>query len=120
MDNDPNSPTAQRLRAQADATHAQYPQYAGHWDGWIAVTCTRPVKSRGRVIVAKGAQVLMDPTSPRRIPHDARFALPHARGKVFATFYCPDNLGGCDTSLRVDYFNVPADLLVDVPDDETC
>ena len=51
------------LIAAADAAHAQYPQYAGHWDGWVAMRATREVRTKGGVRVTAGEVVLVDPAT---------------------------------------------------------
>lgn len=73
------------LRQQAIDENAQYPQYAGHYDNWIAIKAMRDVKHRGLVIVSKGEYALMDPTSIEAA--DPETCRPSARGKTFATFY---------------------------------
>lgn len=108
-----------RLRREADAKMAQYPQYAGAFDGFVPVVCKRDVKSRGAVIVRKGEVTLVDPTSGR-VPHPESSVFTRGQewlvGKVFATFWCPNNLGGCKTSLRVDYFDMGDIDLTITPD----
>ena len=42
------------IRAEAEAKHAQYPQYAGHWDGWGLVQVTRRVKTKMGEAFKKG------------------------------------------------------------------
>ena len=32
----------------AEATHAEYPQYAGHWDGWKVCICTKNLTMKHR------------------------------------------------------------------------
>lgn len=48
------------LIARAEAMNAQYPQYAGYWNGpeWEVVTVVRDIRSKGRTIFTKGQQVL--------------------------------------------------------------
>lgn len=101
------------LTAEAEAQHSQYPHYAGHWDGWVVAVAKRPVRSRGKEVVAKGEAVLFDPASRRKLVDfdddpkslDATFDK-RLVGVEFGTFYLPKNLGGCDTSLRTDYFQI--------------
>ena len=47
---------ADTIRNSAKAAHAQYPQYAGHWDGpeWILVEVTRTVKTKLGAAFVKG------------------------------------------------------------------
>jgi len=107
------STTLEALVQQAEEKHAPYPQYAGHWDGWVLAKSKRAVRSRGQEIVAKGEVVLFDPTSRRRLVDfdedpkslDATFDK-RLVGVEFGTFYLPKNIGGCDTSLRTDYFQI--------------
>jgi len=45
------------IRAKAERAHAQYPQYAGHWDadkGWKLVQVTRRVKTKFGEAFRKG------------------------------------------------------------------
>ncbi len=101
------------LTAAAYERHADHPQYAGHFDGWVVAVAKRSVRSRGQEIVSKGEAVLFDPTSRRRLVSfdddpkslDATFDK-RLVGVEFGTFYLPKNLGGCDTSLRTDYFTI--------------
>jgi len=53
---------AKAVKAKAEGAHAQYPQYAGHWDGaeWIAVRIKRNVTTKmglafeaGEITIAK-------------------------------------------------------------------
>lgn len=97
----------------AEATYAPYPQYAGHWDGWVLAVAKRPIRCHGKQVVDKGEAVLFDPTSRRRLVDfdedpkslDATFNK-RLVGVEFGTFYLPKNCGGCDTSLRTDYFTI--------------
>jgi hypothetical protein len=58
-----------RFRAEAEAKHAQYPQYKGHWDGWGLVQVTRRVKTKcgeafkkGEIALGKRDEPVVDPT----------------------------------------------------------
>lgn len=51
------------FKAEAEAAHAQYPQYQGHWDGWVLGQLTRTVRTKLGVAGVKGELVLMAPTS---------------------------------------------------------
>ena len=44
------------IRAEAAAKHAQYPQYAGHWDGaeWFLVHIRRQIGTKMGAAFAKG------------------------------------------------------------------
>lgn len=103
----------EELIAAADERHAEHPQYAGHFDGWIVAVAKRAVRSRGKEVVAKGEAVLFNPDSRRKLvsfdddpkSNDATFDK-RLVGVEFGTFYLPKNLGGCDTSLRTDYFEI--------------
>lgn len=105
--------TLEALTVAADERHAEHPQYAGHFDGWVVATAKRAVRSRGQEIVARGEAVLFNPTSRRKLVSfeddpkslDATFDK-RLVGVEFGTFYLPKNLGGCDTSLRTDYFEI--------------
>lgn len=48
-------------RQQAEARHSQYPQYAGHWNGWTLMQITRRIAKRGTVFFDKGDLVLVSP-----------------------------------------------------------
>lgn len=107
--------TITTLTSEAEATHAEYPQYRDHWNDWTVAVAKRDVKSRGAVIVSKGDSVLFNPASRVvLVDFDVDPKSSHATfdkrmvGKEFGTFYCPKNLSGCDTSLRTDYFVIPA------------
>lgn len=107
-------PTA--LIAQAAASKAQWPQYDGHFDGYVAVRCVRDVKSRGDVICRKGQIVIMNPKSgePAERQWEGLTGMPkYLAGKILATFFLPDNLGGTDSVLRVDYFDMTGVELTD-------
>jgi hypothetical protein len=43
---------AAEVRRVAEATHAQYPQFRGHWDGWKLGRMTRDLETKGGHIVA--------------------------------------------------------------------
>lgn len=94
-----------RLRAEAEAQKAHLPQYAGHFDTYVAVRALRDVKMHGVVVANAGEFVLMDPASIETIAADDETSLRSARGRTFATFYFARNIGGCDTSCRADYFD---------------
>ena len=82
--------TTNAMIARAEATHAQYPQYAGYWDTWQAATVTRDIKSRGAVVARKGDRVLCNPVR---------------REAGFVTAFLPDHYvaGGCNTSVRASF-----------------
>jgi hypothetical protein len=95
------------LIAAADAAHTEFPQYAGHWDRWVAIVADRDVKHRGRVVVPAGTAVLMDPSSVETITLETHpDAKRSAIGHVFATFHVDDLYGqnssrGTNVSLDV-------------------
>lgn len=39
--------TLEALKNLARATHADYPQYAGHWDDWVLVILARNIECKG-------------------------------------------------------------------------
>jgi hypothetical protein len=41
-----NANIAANVKAQAEATHAAFPQYKGHWDGWVLVEVTKNIKTK--------------------------------------------------------------------------
>lgn len=47
------------IRALAVRDHRQYPQYRGHWNGWVAGVVTQEHRSKGGVQAAAGDVVLM-------------------------------------------------------------
>jgi hypothetical protein len=64
---------AAEIRAQANAAHAQYPHYAGHWDNWTLMEITRKVQRHGRVMFERGEVVLVSPEVEReRLPMRGR------------------------------------------------
>jgi hypothetical protein len=51
-----------KLISQAEAAHAQYPQYRGHWDNWILGRVKRRVTMRKTGWhIEKGTLLLMEP-----------------------------------------------------------
>lgn len=98
--------TTERLISEAEAQHTQHPQYANHWDGWVAVQAKRDIKVRGTVVLNKGEFCLMNPASiDTPTPESDPYCKPSAYGKTWATFYFARSLGGCDTTHRVDQFH---------------
>lgn len=95
------------LIAEAERQHAEYPQYAGHWDGWSVGALKRDVKSRGALVGSKGDFVLYDPESFTTEDHPEVVAGWRASGMV--TVYLPAHYaGGCDTSIRASYLKAAA------------
>jgi hypothetical protein len=45
---------ANTIRARAEADHASYPQYAGHWNGWVLVEVTKVIKTKMGQAFRKG------------------------------------------------------------------
>lgn len=100
----------QRLTAEADASHAEYPQYAGHWDWWVVVRVVKPIRHRG-LLTPKGTFLLLDPDSITTAREDdAHTWSPSAYGKVFGTVWGLPPLveGGKrnDTVVRMDCVEV--------------
>jgi hypothetical protein len=87
------------LIAAAEASHAKYPHYRGHWDGWVPVRIRRNLRSRGAPIATKGEIVLMDPNSLTTADHPDVIAGVRAAG--FVTVFLPNHWmeGGIDTSV---------------------
>jgi hypothetical protein len=77
------------LIAEADAAHVQYPQYRGHWDGWVLVRFKRNVTTKMGRAFDKGEIALAKPAS-RKIG-EGRFA-----GRQAITAYSTKTK--CDTS----------------------
>ncbi len=46
--------TAAQIKTQAQALHAQYPQYKGHWDNYRLVRVNRRIKTKAGVAFIKG------------------------------------------------------------------
>ena len=74
----PTNPTTTRpttlagLKAEAEAAHAQFPQYKGHWDGWKLARITRRIRTKlgvafepGDVVLAKD-ETIPDPAGDQR------------------------------------------------------
>jgi len=59
MANEVGAESGDLIRAAAYADHASYPQYAGMWDGWLAVRMARQLRVKSGVIAA-GDWVLFD------------------------------------------------------------
>lgn len=94
------------LVAEAEESHAQYPQYAGHWDGWVPARVKRDIKSRGATVARKGDVVLIDPESFTTEESPEVIAGWHAPGMV--TAFLPRHYikGGCDTSVKATWIEV--------------
>lgn len=58
--------TITALRTEAEAKHADYPQYKGHWDGWFLIDITHRVVGRLGTSFEKGDYALakVDETRP--------------------------------------------------------
>jgi hypothetical protein len=90
-------------RAEAESAHAQYPQYAGHWNGWRIAEITRTVRTKLGVAFEVGDLVLVSPevredkVAPRGRNEFADYA--DWPIKQFATAYSYRN--GCDTAISV-------------------
>lgn len=93
------------LVATAEAKMAPYPQYAGHFDRYVVAQAKRARRSRGVEVYAKHEFVLLDPDSIRTLGAGDTFS-PSLVGKKVVTVWLPRNLGGCDTSRRLDDFVV--------------
>lgn len=95
---------AATLRREANEAHAQYPQYAGHWDSWRVAEITRRVVSKGRrVAFEAGDLVLVAPeTRAERVAPRGK-VLPYDEWPqvTFATAYSRRN--GVDTGVRADW-----------------
>jgi hypothetical protein len=48
-------------RADAEAAHAAYPQYVGHWTGWTLVEITEQVRTKSGIAFEPGDLVLANP-----------------------------------------------------------
>jgi hypothetical protein len=71
MNNTEQQVLIETIRAEAEAKHAQYPQYKGHWDGWFLIRMTRRVRSKLGVAFEKGEIALAKeddfPDGPRQM-----------------------------------------------------
>ena len=97
---------ARMRRREAEAKHAQYPQYVGHWDGWRIAEITRTVRTKLGTAFEAGDLVLVSTTvREERIPPTGRGSAgtPYADWPVkrFATAYSYRN--GIDTSIPVEH-----------------
>lgn len=94
----------EKLLAEANASHAQYAQYGGHWDAWVVARATRDIKQRGALVLRKGELCLLDPTSIHTSEDDGFSRYP---GVVFVTVFLANYLSsGCDCSRRASDFEV--------------
>lgn len=82
----------QSLIAEANRAHAQYPQYKGHWDGFILVRATRVMRGKGGLYAEAGELLLAQPEVSPPSPYD-RYP-----GVAFRTMY--SNRLGWDFSQR--------------------
>ncbi|MEK6443690.1 hypothetical protein [Pseudonocardia sp. T1-2H] len=48
-------------RAEAEAAHAAYPQYLGHWTDWTLVEITEHVRTKSGIAFEPGDLVLANP-----------------------------------------------------------
>jgi hypothetical protein len=93
----------QALITEAAAAHAQYPQYAGHWDTWRVAEVTRPVRTKmGQAFRANELALVAPETSTDRVCPKGSLA-DYADWPMveFATAYSRSN--GIDTAVRADY-----------------
>ena len=80
-----------KLIADAEAAHAQYPQYKGHWDNWILGRVKRRIAMRKTGWhLEKGTVLLMEPQA------EPLGMGPHA-GEDFRIVYSP--VSNMDTSV---------------------
>lgn len=91
-----------KLVAQANAAHAQYPQYAGHWDAWRLAEVTRRQTGKSGLQFETGDLTLVSPeTRTDKIPPRGT-SLPYAQWPevLFTTAYSFRT--GNDTAVRAD------------------
>jgi hypothetical protein len=91
---------ADRIRAQAVAAHAQYPQFAGAWDGWTLMRITRPVRTKLGVAFVADELVLVSPgTRSERVCPRGRAG--YGPLVEYSTAYSVSNK--CNTTVRTSY-----------------
>lgn len=56
---------ARWVKEGAETTHREFPQYEGHWDGWIPVRVVRTVRTKMGVAFLAGDVSLMRPEDPK-------------------------------------------------------
>ena len=85
--------------AQANETHADFPQYAGHWNDWSVGRIKRNLRNRGAQIASKGQIVLVDVSSLTTAEDpDVASGL---RAAGFITAQLPDHFAGnTSTSIK--------------------
>lgn len=89
----------QLLVNEAEEQKAAYPQFRGHWDGWVVAKLKREIRSRGATVGNKDDFVLLDPESFTTPDHPDVVA--GLRSAGFVTVYLPRHYaGGCDTSVK--------------------
>ena len=87
--------TEQEIRDHAEAAHAQWPQYRGHWDGYRLATIvhTKNLKARSRGLWAVGDTVIA------RIQTDVD-------GEAMASIYAGHLPAGYTTTCLIDATSV--------------
>jgi hypothetical protein len=90
-------------REAAERAHAQYPQYAGHWDGWELAEVTRRVTTKGGLAFEPGDLVLRNPkTRTEQVPPRGRWtSIDEWVPKQFVTCYSFRREG--DVSVPAEY-----------------
>ena len=93
----------QALITEAAEAHAQYPQYAGHWDGWRVAEITRNVRTKMGQAFRAGELVLVAPDTrtDKVAPRGQRLSYEDWPTKEFATAYSRSN--GIDTAVPATY-----------------
>lgn len=91
----------EEIVAEAQARHAQYPQYEGHWTGdeWVVVRVTKTIRTKMGVAFEQGdLSIARRETRTERVAPRGAF-LPYEQWpeKEFATVYSRRN--GIDTSV---------------------
>lgn len=101
-------PTIETMRASAEAAHAQYPQYAGHWDTWTAGTVTKRIRTKLGVAFEKGDEVLVSPEvrEERVTPRGPDKFLPYEQWPVKPFRTCYSFRNGIDTSVPAEKVEV--------------
>lgn len=90
-----------QLRAEAEAAHAQYPQYAGHWDGWRVAVITKRIRTKFGVAFERGDHVLVSPDTRQERVIPKRATDPQFETRTVATAYSWRNR--IDTSVDARY-----------------
>ncbi len=93
--------TYETLRAEAERSHAQWPQYRNHWDGWRVVEVTKRQTGKGRRVQFEAGDVaLAEPDTRRERVAPRGTPVPYEEWPVVEFVTVHSWRTGIDTSVR--------------------